>query len=409
MTPYYRHVSEAANALISQGLTAGNTRKTLILGLSPLIVALGVTLVHAQSSQSLPAKVGLSKQECAAAGVYRDSILFRDWDQAQTQLRDVTIRFQGLREAKDVLHTSKSDLEFVTALGTIAHRAKAMANLTENLAKLLFPEAKLSNTTLDLINAYNTAYDPLGAARDAVAALHPITQALHTVHTLASDASNTTRSKAISSEINAQLTSQMAHLSKNIKALELSAVALNGQVRNLQDFKSNIDTFCGGVSGCAIPGSTVSNRIGTTKCLVDVVSALCPSCKSGYRHRCEPLGKGALEWRPIEECLPNELKNAKSGASRQQTAAALFSAQAADLASTPTKEQRVVDQRRREADAAGIANAMRRGAAQAEERNQQLRVMEAAEREAAENAHQNAVRCPPIGRCAPESRVACEC
>lgn len=162
--------------------------------------------------------------------------------------------------------------------------------------------------------------------------------------------------------------------------LELAKeTARAAKLREEQELALNRSAY----AGCTAP----SAREGTTKCLVDVAPALCPSCRQGWRHRCEAVGRGvdlAGQWRPLEECLPNELKNAKNGDQSQQRVAGLLTAQASSISSMPSEEQNARSQRENMEFALGIANSMRRASAENAQLKQYQRQTVAAENTAAE-------------------------
>jgi hypothetical protein len=382
--------------------------------------------------QAIPAAP--SDQQCMALGALRDGALFNEWDATSGKLRIYHDAYQALQESQADVDSASTALQIATALGTFAEVTHATTDLIENIApvpRLKSLESRIYHFVQEVREkgAFATATtdgEVAEAFLDMGLQLNAVTKTIAGFKDLYRDSAELANDLKQSQDIQRQLRGQMGMLGRDIAKLDASIARIEAILHKLQATKDAIDAKCGN-RGCPMPGSIAIRQKGTVACLVNLGTD-CPGCKEGWRHRCEVIATGQIAWRPLDQCLPGELKSATSGISREQTAASLFSAQAEVLSSMPSKEERAAERRKNQADLARYNNALRQDAAEAQARTQQLAAERAASAAQAAQAEQAAwaelrerqaraaaesqkqqKRCPPIGKCAPDSHVACEC
>lgn len=397
--------------------------------MSRLLVAmltLGATLPNVAFAQGAQP----SAAQCETLVKYRDTGLYAEWSTVVGKSSAYVQAKVALDEAYADVNSTKSAQHVADAAGALAHVAGTLSTLTLNITGVRY--RALERTVVSTLTESRSAIDWYFASdadrvvmigtymADMAASANAVSRAAVTVKDLALDLKGMTDDLAESASIRRQLDQQMSNLSRDAAQLQGKIDAVDASLARLGGVKDAIDKACGR-RGCPVPGSETVSRKGSIVCLVSAQAA-CPGCRDGWRHRCDATSAG-LAWKPLDECLPNDLKNAKAGSSRQKTAADLFAAQSTALSSTATKEERAERARESQRAASMFSDSVNRGLERAREQNaaleearlnaeleqaRQSAAFEEARQREASKANQT-TRCPPIGRCAPTSQVACEC
>lgn len=264
--------------------------------------------------------------ECSEMAAFRDGALFTEWDAQMAKMGIYRDAFKAVGDARTDLLNTKSDLHIATGIGTFIQIVKLHTDLIQNLVGTkqlnelaIGRYAKFKSVTSKLNSGKKLAatgsegefnYELTKIAADIVLKQNIVGRSFIAIRDLALDSKDIKDSIELSSQIQRQLASQMPMLERQIGDLEKSLAKLDTLVKGLTASKDKIDELCGN-RGCPMPGSTPPSRKGTTVCLVNVSSFACVGCKEELRHRCEANSDGEPRWKPVDECLGSEGKNAR--------------------------------------------------------------------------------------------------
>ena len=157
-------------------------------------------------------------------------------------------------------------------------------------------------------------------------------------------------------------------------------------------------------AACLVPGTDQSVPEGSARCLVFKDVSLCPSCKSGFRHKCTRIeGSNDAAWAKGSLCLASE----RLAAEHASDSGGLYSRQAEAVIAGGQEDLR----RQRRANALENQPRPELYVRPADIYGGNLPVPNNAADSAgaAPDPSRPHRRCPPVGRCAPTSKVACEC
>jgi hypothetical protein len=308
-----------------------------------VLLVIGEAIPLRVQAQTSPSPTQPSAAQCEAMAKYRDTGLYAEWESVVGKSSKYSQAMKALDAAYADVNATKKDLNIADLAGALAHTAGTLSTLTLNLTGVRFRQfergvlaaLKGSKSAIDFYaSSGNERIGMVGMyMAEAATSASALTRGAVAVKDLALDLKGMTDDLKESAAIKRQLNQQMTNVRRDAAQLQSKIDTIDALLAHLGGLKDAIDKACGN-RGCPLPGADTASRKGAVVCLVSA-QAKCPGCKGGWRHRCDatPLG---LAWRPVDECLPNELTNAKSGLDRHKTASQLFAAQSTALTSSST-------------------------------------------------------------------------
>lgn len=336
------------------------------------LLAIGAALptdVNAQAAQP-------SSAQCESLAKYRDAGLYAEWSSVVGASGTYAQAMTALDEAYADVKSTDHALHMADAVGIFAHVAGTLSTLTLNLTGVRYKA--LERTVVSALTDGRFAIDWYFASdservvmlaqymNDIAISASVVGRGAIAARDLALDLTRMTNDIAESESIHRKLDQQMSSLRRDTAQLQSKIANIDASLARLSGLKDAIDQACGS-RGCPISGTATVSRKGSIACLVSS-QASCPGCKGGWRHRCDATTAGPA-WHPVDKCLPNELRNAKTGADRQKVASELFAAQSDALLSEPTNKEKAERRQKMTENMSMMADAVNKGSSQAAERN----------------------------------------